>query len=160
MLHFCGWLPTLLGAAGGDGAGYAVDGIDQLPALRGEAGGTHPIRFWQFNRYDPVPHCNMAVRDGDWKLYWPRIPEAMVKLASDNEPYRRLFHEPHTEMPISNPPVERSLSPAAAPELYDLAADPRESTDLAGTRPDRVRLMTLEAENWFEEVETERLARP
>jgi len=157
MLHFCDWFPTLAGAIGVTPTGLPVDGIDQLASLRGEAGVTNPRRFWQFNRYDPVLHCNMAMRDGDWKLYWPRIPEAMVKLRSDNEPYQRMFREPHREMPVQNPHVERSLSPAREPELYNIADDPRESKDVAAEFPDRVSKMRHDAETWFAEVEAERL---
>ena len=158
MVHFCDWLPTLVQAASGKSVGLPPDGVDQLPALRGGAQRAEPKRFWQFNRYDPVPHCNLAMRDGDWKLYWPRIPEAMVKLQSDNGPYRRLFHEPHTEMPIDNPPVERTLSPPGDPELYHLGPDPRESQDLAQQHPARLARMIREAENWFDQVEGERRA--
>lgn len=159
MIHFCDWLPTLVPTATRGPDTLPLDGVDQLPALRGEKEPPAPKRFWQFNRYDPVPHCNLAMRDGDWKLYWPRIPEAMVKLQSDNEPYRRLFHQPHAEMPIDNPPLERTLSPAGAPELYHLGRDPEEAQDLAQQQPARLSRMVREAENWFDQVEHERQAR-
>ena len=110
MIHFCDWLPTLAAAAGVSADGLPLDGCNQLPRLRGTPEAGAPPRFWQFNRYDPVPGCNLAMRDGPWKLYWPRIPEAMVKLPEDNAAVRELMTRPHYEMPVSNPPVERMLS--------------------------------------------------
>ena len=95
MIHFCDWLPTLAAAAGVTPEGLPLDGCNQLPRLRGTPEAGAPPRFWQFNRYDPVPGCNLALRDGPWKLYWPRIPEAMVKLQEDNAAVRELMARPH-----------------------------------------------------------------
>ena len=156
MLHFCDWLPTLAAVAGAIPDGRPLDGVNVLPVLQGKSKTGVCQRFWQFNRYDPVLHCNMAMRDGDWKLYWPRIPEAMVKLQSDQGWAERLMREPHFFMPIDNPPVERALSLPQAPELYDLANDPLESQDLAKSHPHRGDRMKLAAENWFHEVEEDR----
>ena len=156
MIHFCDWLPTLAAAATAKPGGRPLDGVDAMPALRGDSSAATAKRFWQFNRYDPVCHCNMAMRDRDYKLYWPWVPEAKVKLQSDGPPVERLLHEPHFLMPIDNPPVERDLSPTKAPELYNIKDDPAESTDLAAAQPDRVARMKHEAEKWFDEVERER----
>ena len=156
MIHFCDWLPTLAAAAGVTPQGQPLDGCDQLPRLRGTTPAGAAPRFWQFNRYDPVPGCNLAMRDGPWKLYWPRIPEAMVKLQQDNVAVRELMARPHFEMQVQNPPVERTLSPPGEPELYCISDDPCEAHDLAADQPDRVARMRLAAENWFAEVEAER----
>ena len=156
MIHFCDWLPTLAAAAGVVPDGEPLDGCDQLPRLRGTVPGGAAPRFWQFNRYDPVPGCNLAMRDGPWKLYWPRIPEAMVKLPEDNVAVRELMARPHYEMAVRNPPVERTLSAPGEPELYHLPGDPSEARNLAAAHPDRAARMRLAAENWFAEVEAER----
>ena len=156
MLHFCDWLPTLAAAAGVVPDGLPLDGVDQMSALRGTAAAGAAPRFWQFNRYDPVPCCNLAMRDGAWKLYWPHIPEAMVKLREDNAAVRELMARPHFEMAVANPPVERTVSAPAEPELYRIPDDPWESRNLAAAHPDRVARMRLAAENWFAEVEAER----
>ena len=156
MIHFCDWLPTLAAAAGVTPDGLPLDGRNQLTRLRGTPSAGEPPRFWQFNRYDPVPGCNLAMRDGPWKLYWPRIPEAMVKLPGDNAAVRELMTRPHYEMPVTNPPVERPLSVPREPELYRIPDDPWESRNLAATHPDRAARMRLAAENWFAEVESER----
>ena len=158
MFHFCDWLPTVMASCGIEVLPeLPLDGVNQLSALRNESGQINPKRFWQFNRYDPVLHCNGAMRDGDWKLYWPRIPEAMVKLRSDVTPYRDNFHQTHHIMPIQNPPVERTLSSASPPELYNLAEDPAENHNLSETYPDRLAKMQFELENWVEAVHAERL---
>ena len=157
MVHFTDWLPTLLAACGIDADhSLPLDGVDQLPVLRGERGKVDPQRFWQFNRYDPVGSCNAAMRDGSWKLYWPRIPEAMQKLPADNPPYQQNFGRPHVLMDVYDPPVERTLSPPGIPELYNIDEDPYESVDLSERYPQRLASMRLALENWFEEVEAER----
>lgn len=157
MIHACDWLPTLLAACDIDGLPpLPLDGVNQLAVLRGEAGQVNLRRFWQYNRYDPVPNCNAAMRDGDWKLYWPRIPEAMVKLKADNAPYRANFQQPHRLMDVANPPVVRTLTPPRPLELYNLAQDPHEEHNLAAAEPARLAQMQLALENWFDEVNIER----
>ena len=158
MIHFCDWLPTLAAAAGVTADGLPLDGCDQLPRLRGTAPAGAAPRFWQFNRYDPVPCCNLAMRDGPWKLCWPRIPAAMVKLQEDNAAVRDLMSRGHFDMAVRNPPVERTLSAPEEPELYHIADDPCEARDLAAAHPDRLSRMRIAAENWFASVEAERRA--
>ena len=156
MIHFCDCLPTLAAAARVTPDGLPLDGRDQLPRLRGERPASAPPRFWQFNRYEPAPCCNLAMRDGPWKLYWPRIPEAMVKLPEDNAAVRALMARGHFEMAVRNPPVERTLSAPREPELYYIADDPYERRDVAAEHPQRAARMRVAAENWFASVEAER----
>ncbi len=157
MLHFTDWMPSLLGACGiAAQPNYPSDGMDVMAALQGEKGKIPTKRFWQFNRYDPLGNCNAAMRDGEWKLTWPRIEEAMQKLKSDGPPFLRNFEVPHFMMDVDNPPVERDLALAGKPELYNIEEDPHESVNLAETDPDRVGRMKRELENWFEAVEADR----
>lgn len=157
MVHFSDWLPTLLAAAGiASDAGLPWDGVSQIDALRGSSGAVSPVRFWQFNRYEPVPHCNAAVRAGDWKLYWPWIPEAARKLEIDNEWYRMMFTRPHFETEVDRTPLDRPVGQPRPVELYNLAHDPHESTNLAPAHPERVARMTYALDNWFETVNAER----
>ncbi|MAS38045.1 MAG: arylsulfatase [Anaerolineaceae bacterium] len=157
MVHFTDWLPTLMAACGiSTLPDLPLDGLNQLATLQGETGVVPAQRFWQYNRYDPVGQCNAAMRDGDWKLYWPRIPEAMVKLASDNEDYHQNMHRPHLLEPVANPPVARTLSEPGAPQLYNINDDPYEANDLSAQQPDRLNRMKTTLENWFETVEKER----
>ena len=78
MVHCSDWFPTLLAMAGIERSSDApLDGIDVLPALQGEARRTCRRQYGQWNRYTPVSECNAALRDGDWKLVRPAIPETM-----------------------------------------------------------------------------------
>ena len=157
MLHFTDWMPTLLQACGiNTEPNLPSDGANIIAALRGENGKLPTRRFWQFNRYDPIGTCNAAMRDGEWKLYWPRIEDAMKKNKSDNPPFQKNFEVPHFMMDISNPPIEHELSPPGKPELYNINDDPHENTNLAEQHPDRIDRMKSELETWFESVEADR----
>ena len=157
MVHFTDWLPTLLSAAGIEDEPFLpLDGKNILSVLRGENDEIVGKRFWQWNRYDPVPRCNAAMRDGDWKLYWPRVPEAMSKMEDDNEWYHRMMDEPHFEMDIDRTPVARELPAEGSPGLYNIADDPTEANDLSTEYPKRLENMNRELENWFDIVESER----
>lgn len=153
IAHLTDWRPTLLEAAGiASSSKFPLDGRNLMPSLKSGKDENPPALYWQYNRYDPVVHCNAAVRDGPWKLYFPGIPEAMVKLKSDNAPYLELYQRPHYEMEIFNPPVERTLSDPQSPELYNIEADPGESVNLADQYPELVDRLTEQLENWFVEV--------
>lgn len=160
MIHFTDWFSTLLAAAGIKvPSGLELDGTNILPILQGEPGKVKTKRYWQWNYYQPVPCCNAAMRDGKWKLYWPKIPEAMVKLPIDGEWYYRLFDEPHFPMGVDTVPVKRELSAQRQPELYDIENDPYETNDLSRKYPNRLAKMKREIENWFEAIEKERKER-
>jgi len=153
LLHFANWLPTLLAAAGeGAPAALSLDGTDVLGVLRGEAAAPTEERFWQWNRYEPVPRCNAAARDGSWKLYAPPIREALAKRPEDNERSRLLLSNPETVTEIWDDPVVRHLSPPSAPMLFNLKDDPGEQRDLAAAEPARVAAMQQRLDRWFEAV--------
>jgi len=136
-----------------------LDGRDALGALRGEAAKATPPRFWQWNRYAPVARCNLAMRDGPWKLVYPAIPEAMRKLQDDNVRSRQLWDRPEeVTQTWGDEHVERTLSPPRPPLLYHLGDDPCEQRDLAATHPDRVRRMQRQVEAWWESVHRDRAA--
>jgi arylsulfatase A-like enzyme len=154
MVHFTDWMPTLMSAAQiQSSTALSLDGVNILPILNGKNKPISKKRFWQFNRYQPVLHCNAAMRDGKWKLYWPPIPEAMTKLQVDNYWYTRMFSEPHFEMEISDLPfIKRGLSLPKELELYNIEEDPYESINQAAAYPEIVEKMNCELENWFEMV--------
>jgi hypothetical protein len=137
-----------------------LDGVNALPVLTGDAEAVPVKRFWQFNRYDPVLTCNAAMRDGPWKLYWPRIPEAMAKFTIDNVWYRGMFAVPHFETAVDRSPIARTLSAPGKPELYNLEADPYERENLAAVLPERLWGMQEELEDWFDAVNAERRSLP
>jgi len=160
MVHFCDWLPTLLAAAGLEvPAELDVDGANVLPALRGESNQVPTVRFWQWNRYQPVVTSNAAMRDGDWKLVRPSIEETFRTAPAEQELDSAYRNEPwkgHDVITGAYPP--RELPEPHPLELYNIADDPREEHDLAGEHPRRVRRMSDALETWFEQVEADRAA--
>ena len=157
MVHFCDWLPTLLTAAETNiSMDLPLDGINLLHALQGEKGQSPSQRFWQFNRYEPVPNCNAAMRDGKWKLYRPWIPEARKTLKGDHARYLENLERPHTLMETDTTGIERVVSRPGKPQLYDIEEDPHEKEDLSERYPQRLTKMQLELEHWFDEVNAER----
>jgi len=160
MVHFADWLPTLLAACGVEkpADSPAIEGVNVLPRLRGEEGDVCTRRFWQWNRYTPVPCCNAALRDGDWKLVMPLVDEAFG--LPDIEWLRVCMYETEKMIAhgvITEPDPPRDIPDERPPaELYNIAQDPGEANDLAEAEPDRLAKMTREVDNWFEEVEAER----
>jgi arylsulfatase A len=163
MVHFSDWFPTLLAMAGiAIPRDLRLDGVNVLPALRGEEARLCTKRFWQWNRYTPLPTCNAAVRDGDWKLVRPAIAQAMA--APCCNPWLRIsMYEPERLIEgglVREPEPPRDVPPPPPPELYNIAEDPLEATDLAARHPHRVHQLLSQLETWFEEVERERRTIP
>lgn len=160
FVHFADWVPTLLEAAGVPAeGGPPLDGRSALPLLRGEAAGVDPLRFWQWNRYTPVPTCNAAVRSGPWKLVRPAIREAMRLAPEDGAMDRRLKEEPEAFADICRDPEPlRELPAPPPPLLFHLDTDPYEQRDVAALEPERVARLTAQLEDWFAEVDRERRA--
>jgi arylsulfatase B len=154
MTHFCDWLPTLTSLAGcRSSTTPAWDGYDLSPLLRNEGGSVPQIRFWQRNRYEPLPRCNGAMRDGPWKLVWPMRAGADDKEKEDNLPYIEGLTTSHRLMPIrAELPRRPDIGPVAAPQLYHVEDDPHEDRDLAPDHPHRVSSMTQAWDTWFEQV--------
>lgn len=160
MAHFCDWLPTLLSAAGAEMPQDApLDGADVLPLLRGEAAEVPDQRFWQWNRYQPVGHCNAAMRDGDWKLVRPSMPQCFKTTPEDHTDDHELRDRPGLVAEVTDrTPPERDISDPPPAQLFNIAEDPGEQHDLAAEQPERAARMQRQLAAWFEEVEAERLA--
>ena len=58
---------------------------------------------------------------------------------------------------IADPEPERILSSPRGAQLFNVAQDPQEENDVALAHPERVRAMTVKIENWFEDIERDRL---
>ncbi len=161
MVHFCDWYPTLLELAGLSVPedNLPIDGRSVVPIIRGEEPESDPVRCWQWNRYDPMIECNAAIRDGDWKLIRPRIPEAMEV----PEVYLRwlwvsMFGPEHFIMQglVPEPQLDRSNLKIPDPQLYNIAEDPLEQNDLHGSEPERAAQLERKLMSWFESVESDR----
>ncbi len=154
MAHFSDWFPTLLNLAGVDvPSDRPLDGVDISPALRGDTSGVYPQRCWQWNRYTPLGECNAAIRDGDWKLLRPLIPEAMQVSALDTAQDHAIKYYPERFADIiREPDPPRTVPEPPAPLLFNIAEDPFERQDLAAQQPGRVEAMERELERWFVDV--------
>ena len=154
MAHFTDWFPSLLGMAGVDAPeDLALDGVDITPALRGEAQGGYPPRFWQWNRYVPVAACNAAMREGDWKLLRPQIRAAMEvhPLDTAHDHAIKYFPEHYGDIAREPAPDQALLEPPAA-LLFNIAEDPFERQDLAARHPQKAAAMEAAMERWFVDV--------
>jgi arylsulfatase A-like enzyme len=105
------WLPTLLELAGlKDRAPAQLDGISFAPTVLGQRQEPRPFLYREFPAYGG----QQCVRIGDWKGIRQNI----------------------------NPAGGKKAKPAGPPnlhvELYDLKADPRETTDVSAKHPDIV----------------------
>jgi len=58
------------------------------------------------------------------------------------------------------PLSEYDISSSPSPQLFNIAQDPEETTDLASENPDRTRQMLRDLETWFEQVEADRWSIP
>ncbi len=158
MVHFMDWLPTLAAAANVPlPNGLPLDGQNILPVLRGQPGRVCTRRFWQWNRYTPVIEANAAMRDGDWKLVRPVISAVMYVTREDLEMDNGLAYHPADYDEICRGPLPAHDIPSPPPpQLFNIAQDPEEATDLAAENPDRTQRMLRELETWFEQVEADR----
>lgn len=154
MIHFTDVMPTLMSLCGlSRPDGPPLDGVSRAAALRGEPE-QYGHRFWQWNRYYPIARCNAAMRDGAWKLVYPEIEGTrhMVKGGADLVGKMRNEGSDAIER---TPPPERPVGPTRGAELYDLDADPSESSNLAAVHPGRLKTMQGELDRWFEGVMAE-----
>ena len=167
LVHSADWFPTLLSAAGVPvPPALSLDGRDVWGRLRGEQGqpaGTTSTtvdrQFWQWNRYAPLARCNAAMRDGEWKLVFPLIPETNKLLPEDAALRRTLdrgeltFEEIQSVAPPE--PDYSAFTPLPA-QLFNVAEDPGETRDRAAEDPERIRRMSDSLDAWFDEIESER----
>lgn len=132
VTSFTDLFPTLVEVAGLKALPRTkpLDGVSLVPVLSGQSDRTGIVRFWQWNRATPNYTHNAAMRDGEWKLVRPYVSREV--LTGDSP---------------------------AAPVLYHLATDPRETTDVAAQQPERYARMKTALEAWSAEVERERTKR-
>ena len=157
MVHFCDWLPTLAGMAGVPLPGsLELDGHHVACRLHGKADDIPDVRFWQRNRYEPVPRSNAAMREGPWKLQWP------FRAGTDHkDPFDTPFYQhaargaAHWLMDIDRTLPERDVGPAKPPQLFQIDNDPAETNNLADEYPDRVASMSSRWDDWFNAVSEE-----
>ncbi len=118
-------LPTLARLTGAKLPAGKIDGKDIMPLLKSEPNAKSPHDAYYFY-WGRELH---AVRSGDWKLYFPRTYRSMAgnKLGADGQP--GLYKN-----------IKGGL------ELYNLAKDLSEKTDVAAANPEVVRRLEMLAD--------------
>ncbi len=139
-------MPTLLDACGVSApAGVKFDGLSLLPLLR-DPSASWPDRtlFFQWNALEiPQRGRAFAAVTERWKLVQP--------VGIDN-PKQKHICARYTELCKVQGRGDRSIEGAVRYELYDLAADPGETLDLADKHPEVVERMKKQYETWFDDV--------
>ncbi len=151
MFHFVDVLPTLAAACEVPiPDGLALDGVNYLPAWKGESEAPEVDRFWQWNRYYPVEACNLAMRDGPWKLVIPP-KDGFRTMSAENE----AMVTGKIPFSVVAPDRDRDLGTAKSPLLYHVVRDPSETNNLAADHAERVSDMEARAQHWFKDVRSE-----
>lgn len=130
-MHAVDWVPTLLDAAGAESKGKPFDGVSFLDALCGNGPAPEVTRMWCFNKAYPTDLSNCAVIQGKWKLHKP------------------LNHELNVWNNKGSVPADIKSEPW---RLYDLAADPFETTDISASHPEKYRELISMFDDWWDEV--------
>lgn len=130
MLMTIDLLPTLAGLVDAKLPAHKIDGLDVWPLLAGSPGASNPhdayLYYFEQNQLQAV-----VSGDGRWKLQLPHT-------------YRSLSGRPGGH---GGTPVKYDSLKIASPELYDLANDVGETTDLAEKHPEVVqRLLDVVAD--------------
>jgi arylsulfatase len=115
-------LPTIAAITGAALPTCTIDGRNVLPILEGSPGGASPPTTMYFYAGTEL----QAVRAGPWKLHLPHSYETVTEPGMDGDPGQ----EASRAIPMS---------------LFDLDADPGETTDLSEQNPDVVSELTAAA---------------
>lgn len=140
-------LPTALEIAGGKiDAGPAIDGASLLPLLKNHST-PWPERtlFFQWDSgQTPRRGHACAVMTGKWKLVQP---------CGMDSPEQRHIRKRYEQLcALQGRKTNNTIEGPARYELYDIAADPGETTDLADKHPDIVQAMRTQYDAWFTDV--------
>lgn len=121
LFHAADWLPTILGAA--QIGPIQSDGVDQWAAIRGLASPPRDEVVVQVDTSPSGDGASGAIRRGRWKLL----------LDVKREP---VYDRTSSEAPLD------WLAADAGTYLFDVEADPSESTDLSEAQPELVAELT------------------
>jgi len=117
-------LPTFAKLAGAELPGRVIDGKDIWPLMTAQAGAKSPHEAYYYYKGSRLE----ALRQGKWKL----------RLVTKRPPRKK--RPAKADAKKQNPPKA-----APGPELYDLAADISEATNVAAKNPDVVARLTAVA---------------
>jgi len=159
IIHGNDWLPTLISLCDLKySASKKMDGIDFSRALQGQSLAERTL-FWHWNRFQPNLSCNAAIRKRNWKMLHAPIPEYLSLPPSEIDMDIEIKSYPERYKKVSVKPIlERRKIAVPIVEMYDISEDPCEKKNVAPSEPDRVQSMEKQLQDWFAEVESERLS--
>ncbi len=140
-------LPTVLEACGvaPAGGGPAIDGRSLLPLLRDPAA-AWPDRTlffqWDSGQAPRRGHAYTVLTER-WKL---------VQSCGMDAPNQKHIRDRYAELCRLQGRGERSIEGSPRFELYDIAADPGETNDVAAAHPEIVEAMRKQYDAWFTDV--------
>ena len=130
MLMTIDLLPSLAGLVGATLPAHTIDGLDVLPLIIGTPGAKNPHEaYW--NYYADNQLQSVCTGDGRWKLVLPHTYTSLSGKLGGSDGFA---------VPYQNLKIE-------SPQLFDLAADVGEKTDVAAAHPEVVAKLEAEAEN-------------
>jgi len=135
MLMTIDLLPTLAKLVGAELPKHKIDGLDVWPLIAGEKDAKNPHEAYFFY-YEQGALQAVTSSDGRWKLQLPHT-------------FRTLAGRPGGTNGI---PAQYEQTKIAEPELYDLAGDVGESTNVASQHPDIVKRLLVFAEQAREDL--------
>ena len=135
MLMTIDLLPTLAKLVGAELPKHKIDGLDVWPLIAGEKDAKNPHEGYLFY-YEQNQFQAVTGGDGRWKLQLPHT-------------FRTLAGRPGGTNGI---PAKYEQTKIAEPELYDLAQDVGESTNVASQHPDIVKRLLVFAEQAREDL--------
>lgn len=108
------------------------------------------------DRCDETIERIRALRTSTWKYirnFHPRRPALQPNAYKDAKPTLRRLRELQAAGDLKGPPAQLLFAPERAPEeLYDLAADPHETRNLAVERPEILQDLRARLERWMKET--------
>ncbi len=151
------WLPTLFSLTGGIAPENSrpLDGENLMSVFLQEKiiNSSERMLYFQKTRYTPVAHSDATIKWGKWKLYWPGVPESMLKdNIRDGLPLEKGKIQEHWEMPIDYEiPGYKNLV-TLSPLLFNLEVDPSEKKDVSGIYPEIADSLGKLYDKWFGSV--------
>lgn len=165
MLHSVDILPTLAEMCNVPTADLTAALVLDGRSIVGRTTDLEMPRFWQWNRYTPVPSSNAAMREGRWKLVLPPIPGTLD--VYDEELYARVVEDPDWfwRHGIVDEPIDSvydrfadlASRPSDSPMLFDLDVDETETHNVANEHPEITRRMSRALYDWGVRMRTEYL---
>jgi arylsulfatase A len=135
MLMTIDLVPTIAHLVGAELPKHTIDGLDVWPLLAGQAGSSNPHDAYLFY-YERNQLQAVASGDGLWKLQLPHTYRSLAGHSGGHGGSPAKYHEVKILMP----------------ELYDLANDRGESTDVASKHPEIVSRLLAVAERARKEL--------